>query len=178
MNEKYTFDLLIRKCPEKIIMTKGDCETHAHVAMKLMAYLFFYQPELKMEVDIGLHYKPDLVVMNAEAGRPDLWIDCGYVALKKAVDLLERMKQTHLIFIKENPHELKTFRQLLSKKTDAWQRADYVTFEGGFIQEIASRLERRNEITFYPSGEDVFAVIINGELFETRYLIERKNQKR
>lgn len=166
MIEKFTFDVQKGKIQVKIILVKGDSETRGHVVLKLLAYMFYYQLGLKIEAAVDMHYKPDLVVMSSE-GRPQLWIDCGHVAIKKMESLLRKLKQTQMVLVKKSKHEAQMFHAQLLKQIEPTERLQYLSFETGFIECIASSLQKVNEMTFYDVKENIIGVIINGNIFET-----------
>ncbi|MFA6601234.1 MAG: hypothetical protein WCU74_09540, partial [Candidatus Omnitrophota bacterium] len=91
MNEKYTFDLKFPKVQKKLILVKSDLELHAHVIMKLLGYVLYYDPELKIEASVDMHYMPDLVIPG-DHGVPRLWIDCGKIAIRKVESLAQKLR--------------------------------------------------------------------------------------
>src|SRR4051812_32320210 len=104
MIEKFTFDLQSSKVREKLILVKADSELRAHIVLKLLAYLLFYEPELKIEIGVEMHYKPDLVVPG-DYGIPKMWIDCGQISIRKAGSLATKLKTTRIIIVKETQRE-------------------------------------------------------------------------
>lgn len=166
MIEKFTFDLQAPGVREKLILVKEDLELREHVVMKMLAYLIFYDPRLKIEFSVDMHYKPDLVIPG-EHGVPELWIDCGQVALKKVESLAQKLKTTRLIVVKPTKRELDSFRKVVDKKVQYAARVEYLSFEPGFVSGIAGALERKNEVTLYPVMENVIGVALNEEIFES-----------
>lgn len=171
MIEKLTFDLQAElpgapKIREKMILVKSDLESREHVVMKLLAYLLFYDPRLKIEKSVDMHYKPDLVIPG-DHGVPELWIDCGKIALKKVDSLSRKLKTSRLIIVKETRRDLHNFRLTIDKKVENADRVEYLAFEDGFVQGIASSLQRTNEVTMYPVMENVIGLALNQEVFES-----------
>lgn len=166
MNEKYTFDLEFSRIKQKLILVKSDLELRNHVVLKLMAYLLFYDPRLKIEVDVERHYRPDLVIPG-DHGVPELWIDCGKVAVRKVSHLTAKLKTTRIIIVKETLGELNQFRRLVGKKIDHPERLEYLAFEPYFVTSVAGILAKINEVTLYDVMENVIGLAMNGEIFET-----------
>ncbi|HXV28205.1 MAG TPA: YaeQ family protein [bacterium] len=166
MIEKFTFELHAPKVPPgKIILVKNDLELRNHVILKLLGYLIYYEPGLKVEISAGMHYKPDLLVPGDHT--PKVWIDCGKVTLKKVESLSAKLRHTRVIFIKETQRELETFKKLIGKKAGETGHFEYLAFEPGFIASLASALQRTNHITLYEVMENTIGIALNDEVFES-----------
>lgn len=184
MIEKFTFDLqlppaaylrqsnpdehisLKQPVRKKIILVKNDLELRAHVVLKLLSYMLFYDPRLQIEMNIGMHYKPDLVIPG-DHGVPELWIDCGQIALKKVDSLSIKLKATRICLVKETKREMESFRKVIEKKVDYPEKLEYLAFENGFVTGLADALARTNEVTLYEIMENVIGVALNDEIFES-----------
>lgn len=171
MIEKYTFDLRAEmpgrpKVREKLILVKDITESRIHVVMKLLAYMVFYDPRLVIEKSIDMHYKPDLVIPG-DHGVPELWIDCGQIALRKVDALSRKLKTSRLIMVKETKREMESFRKLIDKKIENAFHVEYLAFEPGFVSGIAENLQRTNEVTLYEVMENVVGVALNEHVFES-----------
>ncbi len=165
MIEKYTFDLegprLKRK---KLILVKTDSETRFHIILKVLGYILFYDPRLRVEVPVGMTYKPDLVIED-ETGKPELWIDCGYVPVKKASSLPKKLKNTRIVLIKKTRREMENFRNLLKDRVEG--HLEFLAFDPGFVEEAAEALRRINLVTLYEVMENVIGVTLNDRVLET-----------
>jgi len=167
MIEKFSFELHTPKIPhEKLILVKEMHELRNHVVLKLLAYCLFHTPGLKIEVSAGMHYKPDLMVPG-DHGVPQVWIDCGQVALRKVENLAQKLRTTKVIFVKETARELETFKKLVVKKVEHADRLAFLAFETGFAAALASALQRTNHFTLYDVAENVIGVAMNDEVFES-----------
>ncbi|MDA9101372.1 YaeQ family protein [Omnitrophica bacterium] len=167
MHEKFTFDIQAPKIKKKkLILVKSASENREHVALKLMAFMLFYDPRLMIEIQIGTHYKPDLVI-EGNGTQPELWIDCGYVAVKKATSLAQKLKTTRLVFFKETRSEARNFSHLLGKRDEGTDRIEFVSFENRFIADLAAHFNKVNEVTLYETTETAVGVALNEDVFET-----------
>ncbi len=165
--EKFTFDLVAPEVREKLILVKADMELREHIVLKLLAYLLFYDPRLKVECSVDMHYKPDLVIPG-EHGVPELWIDCGQVAVKKVESLSAKLKSSRVIILKETKREMESFKKVIEKKVQHFDRVEYLSFEKGFVSGLAQALERVNEWTLYEVMENVIGVALNKQgIFES-----------
>ncbi len=167
MIEKFTFDIVAPRIKRKLILVKNDSERREHVVLKLLAYLLFYDERLKIEPDLGMHYRPDLAV-EGEHGVPEVWIDCGQIALEKAEKLSRKLRSTRLIFIKESIQELQRFKATVDKKVEHAARIEYLAFDSGVIADIALQLGRSNEWTLYEVDEHTIGITFGDNVFETR----------
>lgn len=166
MIEKFTFELHAPKIRhEKIILVKDMSELRNHVVLKLLAFMLYYDPELKVEVSAEMHYKPDLLIPGEHT--PKLWIDCGKVTLRKVESLAGKLRGTRVIFLKETKRELDTFKKLVEKKIGETAHLEYLAFEPGFILSIANALERTNHITLYEVMPEVVGLALNDQIFES-----------
>ena len=168
MIEKFTFEVCAPKIPpqEKLILVKDLCELRNHVVMKLLGYLIFYQPGLKVEISADMHYKPDLMVPG-DHNVPKVWIDCGQVALKKIEALATKLKNSRVIFIKESKRDLDVFKKLVEKKIENSSRLEFLAFDPHFVENLAAALQRTNHITLYSVMENVIGIALNDEIFES-----------
>ena len=166
MNEKFTFELHSRKVSEKLILVKSDLEKRSHVVLKLLAYLIYYDPRLKVEAEVGMHYKPDLVI-EGDHGVPELWIDCGKIAVKKVDSLSSKLRNSRFVVVKETVSELNKFRKVIENKLDHPERVEYLAFESSFVSGIAGSLVKVNHFTLYDVMENTIGVAVNDEVFES-----------
>ena len=166
MIEKFTFDIQAKGLKKKMILVKNETERRNHIVMKLLGYVLFYDPRLQIECSVDMHYKPDLAIPG-DHGVPELWIDCGQIAVKKVENLSSKFHNTRLIIIKETKREMESFRKIIEKKAEHFERVEYLSFEKGFVQNIADSLKRVNEVTVYDVIENVIGFALNEEVFET-----------
>ncbi|MBU3759394.1 MAG: YaeQ family protein, partial [Candidatus Omnitrophica bacterium] len=150
MIEKFSFELQLGKIRKKMIFVKAEGEKREHVVLKVLAYMLFFEPELKVEVDIGMHYKPDLVVMAPGEHVPSVWIDCGQVTILKVQSLARKLKHSRIIFMKQTQRELQQFKKLIERKVEDESRIECIAFDEGFVPEVAQSLERTNQAVIYP----------------------------
>lgn len=166
MIEKFTFDIQAPRVRDKLVLVKAEGELRAHVVLKLLAYMIFYTPGLKVEVAVDMHYKPDLVLMG-DHGVPKVWIDCGKIAIRKVESLAAKLRASKVVLVKETKSELDQFRKVIAKKVEHMERLEFLAFEKGFTAGLAESLRRTNEVTLYPVMENVIGLALNDEVFET-----------
>lgn len=167
MQEKFTFNIESPRFKRKMVLFKEETETREHVVLKLVAYILFYDPRLKIEVAIGTHYKPDLVV-EGDFGVPEVWIDCGRVTLKKVEAIATKFRRTRIVLVKSERGETMAFRKHVLKKTGDLGNVEMVHFDKGFVEGIASFLDRNNDLVQWQVTEDDIAVALGDEVFESK----------
>ena len=156
----------LKEVRKKMILVKDDLELRTHTVMKLVAYILFYDPRLMIEFSVDMHYKPDLVIPG-DHGVPELWIDCGQIAVKKVESLAAKLRTTRICLVKETKRELDSFRRVIEKKVEHPERVRYLAFEKGFVSGIAESLARTNQVTVYEVMDNVLGVALNDEVFES-----------
>ena len=164
--EKFVFNLKSPKLRRKLILVKEEVETRHHIVLKILAYLLYYDPRLKIESAVRMHYQPDLVI-EGDHGIPELWIDCGQIAIRKVESLAQKLRTTRIVLVKQTKRELEVFQKVVSKKVDHSERIQYLAFEPGFVDGIAEALDRQNDLTLYEVMENVIGLALNGEIFES-----------
>ena len=171
MIEKFTFDFSVGKKSGKLILVKSEGETRIHVALKILAYLLFYDPALQVEVDAGMHYKPDLLQRSEEKGI-EVWIDCGQISLDKVENLVRKLRRPRIILLKETHSEMKRFKASILKHIPAASRIEFISFEQGFVERLSEAFVRNNHIALYPITETAIGVSLEEEYFESEVFRE------
>jgi uncharacterized protein YaeQ len=154
----------------KIYLRKGKGESNQHVMMKLLSYILFYHPELRIEMSIGQHYKPDLVRLN-EANEPVQWVDCGQTSLKKLDKISQKNRLTYIDIVKKSHGELVAYRAQALTRLAQPERVRYWTFDAGFVDELAERLVQRHDlVATLPAGLEHLYLLIDGQELSTRII--------
>ena len=93
--------LTFRAYGRTLVLVKRSNEKFEHrLMMALLWALYLPQyPALRIDVPIGVRYRPDLVQLSAD-GRPIFWGEAGEVGLEKLRLMCARYRDTHLVFAK------------------------------------------------------------------------------
>lgn len=166
MQEKFTFNIEAPRFKKKMIFFKEETESREHVVLKLLAYLLYYDERLKIEVAIGTHYKPDLVI-EGDHGVPELWIDCGRITLKKVESLSSKFKRTKIVIVKSEKGETVSFRKQADRKVETFENMQFVYFDRGFVASLAESLNRSNDVVQWQVKEQVIGVALGDRVFES-----------
>lgn len=167
MIEKFSFDVQSPRVKRKrIIMVKRVEESRRHVALKLMGYALYYEELLKVDMDVGLGFKADLVSVDYDS-TVTLWVDCGNAKIKKIEGLKTKLRQARIVLMKEDRYELERFKAQVDKKTEDNERVEYLAFDPHFIDQLGQNFQRNNEFTIYEIDTGLIGVIINQQILET-----------
>lgn len=119
----------------KVILRKGRLESTLHIALKVLAYLYFWKKNLIIEPHYRWHrYRPDLIswrkaeIPNIEKMIPDIWVECKYVKLKKLFKLSRGLPSTNVYWI----HTLQRLQKIVTSAQfeKKWQLAPNIQLIG------------------------------------------------
>jgi hypothetical protein len=118
-------------------------ESYNHVLMKALGYAMFVgkYPDLEIETNIGLRYKPDLIVRGAENEYP-LWGEAGANSIRKTLWILKHTRTRRLVLFKigQNREQLiKQLRAEIPSKYRAGERLTVINFVSDIANLTASR---------------------------------------
>lgn len=76
-------------------------ESYRHVLMKALGYAMYSEeyPDLEIETDVGLRYKPDLISIAPDNAHR-FWGECGQVSVRKTHWLLKHTRTERLVLFK------------------------------------------------------------------------------
>ncbi len=122
-------------------------ESYEHVLMKALGYAMYVAefPALKIEVEVGLRYKPDLVARGdvASGGRCfQFWGECGTVTVRKIAWLLKHGDVERLVVFKIN-YGVAAFVSELRAAIEERYRAPGRLLVVNFVADIAARTTRQ-----------------------------------
>lgn len=91
----------LRAHDKRVVFYKKRNESSRHVFMKAFIWALYLPkyPELRVEVAIQDHYKPDVVMLDWQE-RPLFWGEAGEVSQRKIRTLLRRYRHTHFVMAK------------------------------------------------------------------------------
>ena len=100
----------------QVIFVKNPIERTEHVLMKAFIWALYLPqyPELRVEVQIGDRYKPDVVQLDAMDVRPTFWGEAGVVGKQKIASLTRRFRTTHFAMGKWNAN-LHSYEQMVGR---------------------------------------------------------------
>lgn len=134
--EKMLHDFRIRDQRVRLWQRRG--ESYRHVLMKALGFAMFAPdfPELEIEVDLGLRYKPDLVARGGD-GVYRFWGECGQVSIRKTHWLLKHTRTEKLVLFKIAANAVQFAKQLreeIPEKYRSLGRLSLVNFPADIVE--------------------------------------------
>lgn len=105
---------------KKLVMVSHENETPEHLALKLAAFILFFNSDPIVEISskhfaiANQEFKPDLLSLD-ETGDIRIWIECGNVTTNKMEKLARRIPDARIIVLKEIQREAENLRRILEK---------------------------------------------------------------
>lgn len=158
---KYSLDITCNGIARKLIVGRGSGESEEHIALKLLAYLLYFERDPKIELDVDQTYKPDLVCQ--EDGTVTLWVDCGDIRPHKLDRVLTTNRQAEVVVVKPNLRTARTYKHLAEKKLRRPARTKYLSFENDFVERFVALLESRSTLAAQIANEPWrMELVLNG----------------
>lgn len=155
MSGKYSFTLRSedrrRALPGKIIIGRQDTETIDHVALKLLAFCYFFRDRLQIEPDLGndnIPFVPDLAQLDYEL-RPILWIECGECGVNKLNKLAVKVPDAQIWVVKKSLAAAHDLLRAMGRDELRRNRYNLLAFDQSTFQELTGLLAGRNHFTWY-----------------------------
>jgi uncharacterized protein YaeQ len=164
--QKYTISITCNGQPRRLIMARASGESEQHLALKLLAYLLYFDREPTIELRVGQHYKPDLAIVD---GRDvTLWVDCGDIGPHKLDRITTSNRNAEIIVVKPDRRSAHSFRAVTNRRIRQPARVRIVAFDDGFIGQFVSALSTRTDLNATTQTEPVrVRIAINGQMFES-----------
>lgn len=150
----------------RTVLEQREEESPAHVLLKALAVALHFNPEMVIEApDVDIKYRPDVVV-RADDGKPEVWIECGQVRTVKLDKLCSQYRDCRFIVVKKTEREARELMERCAKDCRYFYNLEYLGFDRNFVDEAASWVMGRNDcIAIISAG--TFTFIINGHEFTT-----------
>src|SRR4051812_47216354 len=109
--------------PHRLWQNNG--ESYEHVLMKALgAAMFIGQfPNLEIESQVGLRYKPDLIARSSD-GKFDFWGECGLNSTRKTAWILKHAGAELLVLFKIGQNAAQLIRHLRESVPPQYREAD------------------------------------------------------
>lgn len=159
----------------KVILASQENETPEHLALKLAAFVIFFNSNPLMDVSLkhpalaGQEFRPDLLALN-ESGEIKLWVECGTVTSHKLDKLTRRYRNGRIVVLKETLHEAETLRKTIEKhKIQGRDRVEIWAFPCQMFQEWFAAMGETADIVG-ESMERSFNLVMNAVPLEFDFL--------
>jgi uncharacterized protein YaeQ len=155
MSGKYSFTLRTedrqRPLPSKIIIGRQDTETIHHVALKFLAFCYFFRERLQIEPDLGnanIPFVPDLAQLDYEL-RPALWIECGECGVNKLNKLAVKVPEAEIWVVKRSMAAARDLLGAMGREELRRDRYHLLAFDQDTFEELCNLTAGRNHVTWY-----------------------------
>jgi len=172
MNILLNFKFNITKGIEKklIILKKTSDESLNHIILKFLAYLFFFNDNLQIEINASQHYKPDLVKFDEElTWKVTKWIECGVVDLKKLLKISKHNRQAEIYIFKSNLNSALSLKDKVKKKMSNFANIHYLIFNDEQLKLIKQLIQSRNKIILLNMTNNCLNINFNNENLQLKY---------
>lgn len=168
-------DLQVNGGERKIVFACIDNETPEHLALKLAAYLSFWDEDLTLDARhnhpalAGQEFYPDMLGTDA-GGAVTHWVECGNTAMHKLGKVVRRWPDARVSLFKENEAKAGFLRQeLVRNLPDHHGRIAIYAWPGRAFREWAALLGERTAVFGEASGT-AFNLVVNEQVYATDLL--------
>ena len=162
---KLRCDLHLNGDSRKLLLVAAASETGEHLALKLAAYLLFWDMQAQAEISpahpalADYDFMPDVLALD-EGGSIKLWVECGKITQHKADKLLKRLPYSRLVVLAENEAAGKRIRRDLEDKFEKAARIEVLAWPGTTFKEWLGALREKTEV-YGEAGGRSFNLVVN-----------------
>lgn len=181
MSARYAFSFTSqearRPLPARLIIAQHETETIVHVALKLVAQLYFARARLQLETNLhddSIPFIPDLVQLDYEL-RPALWVECGECSVAKLNKLAVKAPEAELWVVKKSPADAEHLLRAMERDELRRDRYSILVLEPDGFLEVCGALRPRNDVTWFgaPPDAGVMQFELNGLWYELPFEVRR-----
>jgi len=171
---KIRADMRVNGDWRKLVLVAVENEKPQHLALKLGAYLSFWEHDLILEASskhtalMGQPFRPDLMAPDI-TGSMAIWVECGNTSLHKLTKVLRRWPDAKFAVFKEDPQKAERFRMDLEKEVPKSQRVEVYGWPRGAFDEWMRALTEKTEIFGEAKGVG-FNLVVNETIYTTDLL--------
>jgi uncharacterized protein YaeQ len=149
-----------RPLPSRLIIAQHETETIAHIALKLLAHLYFARDRLQLETNLhddSIPFIPDLVQLDYEL-RPALWVECGECSVAKLNKLAVKVPEAAIWIVKKSPADADSLVRAMEREELRRDRYSLLVFDPEVFQEVCAALRPRNDVVWFGTTEEPAAM--------------------
>jgi uncharacterized protein YaeQ len=161
---KIRCDLHVNGGHKRLVIAPQETETDIHLALKLGAFLLFWDMDPKVEMSlkhpalVGQVFKPDLMALD-ETGGIKLWAECGKVAMHKLDKLTRRYAAAKVVVFKPTEEEGRRLRKDVSEQLDRSDVLDIWAWPSGEFDRFRDALQENTHVVGETEGRSLNLVI-------------------
>ena len=161
---KLRCDLNVNGDSRTLVLMQGINERHDHLAMKLAAYLLFWDrdpvvaPSAGHPALLGQEFIPDLMAVDI-TGTLDLWVECGATTMNKLDKVAKRFSRARIVVLTPTARQAQQLRADVEDKIGRAARIEILAWKDAQFLEFAKTLVEKNEVYGEAGGHMINAVI-------------------
>ena len=136
-------------------LAQHPSETGAYMVTRLLAYLLEYQEGIEFSDGIAATDEPAVLIRDL-TGRLLAWIEVGAPEPER---LHQGSKAADRCVVYTHREPSRLLARYVGKKIHQADAIAFHSFDDGFVDELASRLERRNTVTLSRTEGQLYATI-------------------
>ncbi len=171
---KIRCDLHVNGGSRKLLLVPGPNEPGEHLALKLAAYLLFWDEDPIVDASVKtpalsqFEFLPDVLGLD-EGGDIKLWVECGTATMHKLGKLVKRLSQARIVVLKESERDASRARKDVEEHLDKPQRVEILAWPGKGFREWVESVGEKTEVYGEAGG-----LMINAVVNERPALVEFK----
>ncbi len=161
---KLRCDLHVNGGSRKLLLVPGPNEPDEHLALKLAAYLLFWDREpimaatTKTPALAQYEFLPDVLGLD-EAGDIRLWVECGTATMHKLGKLTRRLSRGRIVVLKTTSREAERLRRDVGDQLDKPHRVEILAWPGSSFRDWTNAVGERTEVYGEASELSINAVV-------------------
>lgn len=140
---------------ERLVLAKRAGESLHHVLLKLLAWILWWAPDLRIETGVEQRHKPDLVRVD-DRGRPVFWVDCGSIGVRRLDRIARQNRDAEVVVVKASEREARAYLQSARPYLRQPERVQIVSFRPGFVDELAEAIRDHATLVATVVGEHLY----------------------
>lgn len=162
---KIRCDLHVNGSSRKLILVPDLNETPEHLALKLSAYVLFWDEQPIVEASSrhpalqGQEFVPDLMALE-EDGSIGLWVECGQVTLHKLEKLTRRLPVSRIVVMTSSERSALRLRQDLRERLDRQEKVEILAWPSHEFKAWLAALLEKTEV-YGEGGGLLLNIVVN-----------------
>jgi len=164
---KLRCDLNVNGGSRRLLIVQGPSEPEEHLALKLAAFLLFWDKEPIIDASVKTpaltqyDFMPDVLCLDA-AGDISTWVECGTSTMNKLTKLTRRIPlgQGRIVVLKSTERDAERLRRDMEQQLDRPQRVEVLAFPGTSFKDWVSAVAEKTEV-FGDATESSLNVVLN-----------------
>lgn len=157
-------DLTVNGAERKLVLASGPNEPREHIALKLAAYVLFWDLEPIVDASpkhpalLGQEFVPDLLALDIQ-GQTRLWVECGQTSMNKLIKIVRRFPYARIVVLKAGERDAARMRKDLQAQHDRPERIEVLGWPAASFKQWLEALQEKTEVYGEGGGLTLNAVV-------------------